>query len=123
MKKRYTPNKAQKERFIEEIKRVEQFLDEHPEIGHSILLDSYYFNINGKNVRVSNHTIDASDRGMYDRNGDKVRDSYHSNCNYDICITASKLRLPEIYNDLMNGYELTKRGVRKMNKNELGKVA
>ena len=110
--RKWKPSKTAKQDFAKQMDEIDEFCATHG-ISHSKTNDSYYFTINGKRYRVSNHTIEASDRGMYVE-GLKVRESYHNDCEEDlICITASKTRIIEIYNDLVNGYELTKRGYRK----------
>lgn len=77
--------------------------------------DSYYFTIDDKKYRVSNHTIEASNAGAYrtdEITGERVqvREKYHAGEEDIICITASKLRIKEIYNNLLDGYKLSKRG-------------
>ena len=78
-------------------------------ISHSESCDSYYFTLNNKNYRVSNHTIERSDSGMFDDMGREIRSSYHQEMP-DICITAGKTRIIEIYNNLIAGKILDKRG-------------
>ena len=111
--RKWTPSKTRAREFAETMDEIRTFCNEHG-IGHSASMDSYYFSINGKRYRVSNHTLAASDRGMYNWMGEKVRESYHSDDEDYICITASKTRLIDIYNDLANGYELDGRGFRKI---------
>lgn len=74
--------------------------------------DSYYFHLNGKRYRISNHTMAASNRKAFNQFGEQVREKYHDlEAEKDtICITASKTRLIEIYNDLKCGRTLDKRG-------------
>ena len=74
--------------------------------------DSYYFHLNGKKYRVSNHTMEASNRKAYNRFGEQVREKYHDleEEKDTICITASKTRIIEIYDCLKKGIELDKRG-------------
>lgn len=107
----WKPSKSQKRDFAIQMQEIEAFCREH-NISRSLSSDSYYFTVNGKNYRVSNHTIEASDRGMYNFTAEKVRDSYHDNDNIDVYITASKTRIIEIYNDIVSGYKLNKRGQR-----------
>jgi hypothetical protein len=76
------------------------------------------FQIDGQKYRVSNHTIKASNSKAYrfdELTGQttKVRDEYHDDDEGLICFTASKTRLPEIYNALLAGKELDKRGYAK----------
>lgn len=90
---------------------IEKFCQENA-IHSSGSLDSFYFVVNGTSYRVSNHTIEASNRGAYDELFQKIRDCYHNvELEKDVVkITASKLRLPEIYNALVAGKKLNKRG-------------
>ena len=44
--------------------------------------------------------------------GEKIRDSYHAADTDLICITAGKIRLIQIYTDIIAGYKLDKRGRR-----------
>lgn len=83
-------------------------------IHQSLSSDSYYFNLNGKDYRVSNHTVNASNKGAYDSEGNKIRDEYHPDGEESdvVYITAGKTRLIDIYNDLKNGYKLDRRGNR-----------
>lgn len=116
--RRWKPSKTRVREFIDTMNEIQKFCDENG-IDYSGSMDSYYFTLNGKDYRVSNHTIEASDRGMYKTDvfsGEvvKVRESYHSSDTGEICITASKTRIIDIYNDLKNGYELDRRGYRKI---------
>ena len=77
--------------------------------------DSYYFTINEQMYRVSNHSIEQSNAGAYNRlTGEKVRELYHEEGRRDdtIYIHASKTRIIDIYNDLAAGYKLDSRGRR-----------
>lgn len=111
--RRWKPSKTKAREFATKMKEIEEFCAEHG-IDQSRSSDSYYFIVNGKRYRVSNHTIEASNRGAFDSvTGEKIRDFYHDGESDEICITANKTRIIEIYNDLLAGYELTKRGYRK----------
>lgn len=111
--RKYQASKTAKREFAKTMDEISEFCSEHG-ITQSKKGDSYYFTINDKHYRVSNHTIEASDRACYTELGEKIRESYHQYDEEDlICITASKTRIKEIYNDLKAGYELTKRGYRK----------
>lgn len=76
--------------------------------------DSFYFTLNGIHYRVSNHTVEASNKGAYNVEGVQVRELYHPNGREDnvVYITAGKTRIMQIYNDLAAGYKLDKRGNR-----------
>lgn len=93
---------------------VQAFCDEH-DISYSGTMDSYYFSLNGQKYRVSNHTIAASNAGAYrldEMTGEmvKTREKYHDPDDDIVCFTAGKQRIPEIYNALLAGKELDKRG-------------
>ena len=96
--------------FARTMNDIDDFCRENG-ISASRSSDSYYFTINGVRYRVSNHTIAASNRGMYDSmTGEKIRESYHDPDADLVCITASKTRIVEIYNNLVAGKKLDKRG-------------
>lgn len=109
-------SKSSKKEFAAKMQEIKEFCDRN-EIQYSKDMNSFYFEIDSKQVRVSNHTIKASDKGCFYENiytgeNTKIRDSYHENKKYDIQITASKTRIIEIYNDLKAGIKLNKRGNR-----------
>lgn len=89
---------------------LNEFLARNKEIQASSSLDSFYFEIDSKKIRVSNHTVSASNRGAYDEFYNQKREEYHSTNQYDIQITASKFKLPEIYKNLKAGKTLDRRG-------------
>lgn len=87
---------------------IRTFCDERS-IDYSSSMDSYYFIHNGEHYRVSNHTVSASNRGAYDEFGQQIRPKYHHE-GYNHEITASKTRIKEIYNAVIDGKTLDKRG-------------
>lgn len=102
---KWKPSKAQKEAFKNQMNEIENFLNEHPEISASATRDSYYFNINGVDYRISNHSVESSPYHAYQENGKKRLDDV-------IYIHASKTRIIDIYTDLTNGVRLDGHGVR-----------
>lgn len=108
---RWKPSKSQRLEYAKKIQEIDEFCREHG-ISCSSTKNSYYFIINGQKYRVSNHTVEASNRGAYNWLGEQVRDKYHEDGqdNDTIYITASKTRIIEIYNNLLQGYTLDKRG-------------
>ena len=108
----YSLSKSEKQEFYEKMVEIEQFCKDN-NIAHSVSMDSYYFTLDGKNYRVSNHTIKSSNARAFDEGGNQIRRLYHENEKDIIYITAGKTRIIDIYNDLKNGYELDKRGNRK----------
>ena len=91
---RWKPSKAAKADFAAKMREIGSFCQEH-DIRASLAGDSYYFQLNGKNYRVSNHSVVASNRGAD-----------------TVYILAEKTRLIEIYNDLAAGLALDSRGRR-----------
>lgn len=114
MKFKYKPSKAKAKEFAEQMQKINEFCNENG-IIQSLSSDSYYFTINGQSYRVSNHTIETSNKKAYNAFGEKVRDTYHESTRRDdtIYIHASKTRIIEIYNNLVAGFELDGRGNRK----------
>lgn len=112
--RKFKPSKAQAKEFAMKMQEINEFCIENG-ISQSLRGDSYYFNLNGVNYRVSNHTIEASNKKAFNQYGEQIRDVYHPNGRDadTVYITASKTRIIEIYNDIKNGYSLDKRGNRK----------
>lgn len=109
--KKWSFNKTQKKEFAGKMAEIERFC-ENNKISKSFNSDSYYFTLDGKKYRVSNHTIEASNAKAFDDDGTKWRNFYHTKEEEErtICILASKTRLIEIYNNLKDGKTLDKRG-------------
>lgn len=117
-KKKWTPSKAQRAEFKEQMAKIDEFCAAN-NISQSASSDSYYFTINNKKYRVSNHSIEASNSKAYNHLGEKVRDKYHPDKREDdvIYIHASKTRIIEIYNALKAGHELDGKGnIKRLNK-------
>jgi hypothetical protein len=96
------------------MKEIEDFCNQNSIIA-SKNNDSYYFTINGINYRVSNHTIEASNKAAFDIDtGMYKRDLYHETKRKDdtVYIHAGKTRIIDIYNNLKAGYELNGKGYR-----------
>lgn len=115
---RYRPSRAKAREFAKKMDEVERFCDEHG-ISYSASMDSFYFAIKGEKYRVSNHTVAASNAGRFAYDpitGERVetRAKYHEDGEFDRAheITAGKTRIIDIYNDLVAGYALDKRGRR-----------
>lgn len=108
---KWKPSKTAIREFAKKMEEIDIFCQKNG-IVQSSSGDSYYFTINGKKYRVSNHSVDASNRRAYDWMGNKIRELYHTSIteegvNY---IHASKTRIIEIYNLLTEGYELDGKG-------------
>ncbi len=107
---RYKVSKTKAREYAQKMDEIDDFCRANG-ISHSLSSDSYYFTVDGIKYRVSNHTLQASDRGMRDSlTGEKLRDSYHDNDHDLVCITAGKTRIIEIYTALQTGAKLDKRG-------------
>ena len=108
---KWKPNRAEAQEYKEQIEKINKFVEEKG-ITKSLNGSSYYFQLNGQFYRVSNHTIEASNKGAEDEFGNILRAKYHQdggdpNVTY---ITASKMRIIEIYTNLEKGLKLNKRG-------------
>lgn len=105
MFRKWKPSKTQKREFAAKMQEIDRFCDEH-DISQSFSSDSYYFEINGKYYRVSNHSVETS----YNNSGGK----YHCLGRLEdvTYIHAGKTRIMDIYDDLANGYTLDGRGNR-----------
>lgn len=111
---RYRVSKSAKREYAAKMKEIDRFCSENG-IDRSYSGDSYYFIVNGQKYRVSNHTIEASNRGAVSFTGEVLREKYHPDAREEnvVYIHAGKLRIIEIYTDLQNGYKLDGRGNRK----------
>ena len=110
-RKHFKPSKKQAKQFAETMDTIRDYCAEH-NISHSISCDSYYFTVNGIFYRVSNHTIENSNKHAFNDLGEQVREKYHSDKRdpETVYITASKTRLIEIHTALLQGKKLNKRG-------------
>ena len=104
-------SKTAKRDFAILMSEITDFCKAH-NIDYSSNKDSYYFELNGKKYRVSNHSIEASNNHAFNSDGVQTRRLYHAwDRDPDVTyIHASKTRLMEIYAALQDGYELDGRG-------------
>jgi hypothetical protein len=110
MARYYSRTKARE--YAQKMEEIEDFCRNNG-ISASRNLDSFYFTVNNIKYRVSNHTIQASNRGMRDSlTGERLRESYHKHDDDLVCITAGKTRIEQVYNDIQAGHKLDKRGFR-----------
>ncbi len=111
MNRGWRPSTEQAREFAETMRSAEAFCASHG-IRRSKNGDSYYFELNGRRYRVSNHSVEASNRGAYDSYGRQTRRLYHPDGREDdmVYIHASKTRIEQIYIDLFNGVPLDGRG-------------
>lgn len=108
---KWKPSKKQARKFAIKMQEIDAYCLEN-NIHQSKSSDSYYFTINGEEYRVSNHTVAQSNRKAYNCFGEKVRERYHKDGEFDREheITASKTRIIEIHQALLAGKKLDKRG-------------
>ncbi len=109
---KWKPSKTAKRLFAQKMEEIDIFCEQN---GISQSRDSYYFTINGKDYRVSNHSVEASNAKAFDECGNQIRRVYHPRGRDadTIYIHASKTRIIEIYNDLKSGFALDGHGNRK----------
>ena len=112
MRYKYKVSKSKARDFAQTMQKIDDFCREN-NIMQSKTSDSYYFSLNGKDYRVSNHTISSSNKHAY-IDGVQVREKYHPDSEdpNTVYITAGKTRIIDIYNDLKAGYTLDRRGNR-----------
>ena len=109
--RQWRPSKSAAREFAKEMAEINEFCAAN-NIEQSRSGDSYYFSINGKSYRVSNHSVEASNRGAFNEFGEQVRQKYHGDGRDEntIYIHAGKTRIIEIYENLKAGKELDGRG-------------
>lgn len=109
---RYKPSKTKIREYAEKMDRIDDFCSKN-NISRSANSDSYYFEINGQKYRVSNHSVESSNRGAYEEGThEQIRELYHPEGREKdtIYIHAGKTRIIEIYENLKAGKELDGRG-------------
>lgn len=96
---------------MDELTELHKFC-EYYGIHHSATMDSYYFSLNGKKYRVSNHSVEASNAHAYSWDGRLLRAEHHPMGREPdtVYIHAGKARIVQIYTDLLAGKELDGRG-------------
>ncbi len=111
---RWKPSKKAAREFAEKMNEIQNFCDENG-IKYSRNMNSYYFEMNGTEYRISNHSVEASNAAAYDWTGKKIREEYHpgGRNKRTVYIHAGKTRIIEIYEDLKAGHQLDGRGYRK----------
>lgn len=109
---RYKPSKTKIREYAEKMDRIDDFCSKN-NISRSANSDSYYFEINGQKYRVSNHSVESSNRGAYEEGThEQIRELYHPEGREKdtIYIHAGKTRIMEIYENLKAGKEIDGRG-------------
>ena len=110
---RYRISRKAKKEYACKVEQIDAFCAEHG-IDRSCSGDSCYFIINGQKYRVSNHSIEASNRHAVSFFGEVLREKYHPDKREEdvIYIHAGKTRSIDIYTDLADGRRLDGRGNR-----------
>lgn len=110
-KRKWKPSKSAAKEFKSKMDTIATFCAENG-IHQSMSGDSYYFTMNGKNYRVSNHSVESSNAHAYNCIGEQVREKYHEDVRSEdtVYIHAGKTRIIEIYNNLKDGKILDGRG-------------
>lgn len=111
-KRKWKPSRTKAREYAQTMTEIEEFCRQN---GIHKSKSSYYFTHDGKNYRVSNHSIEASNRCAFDEFGNQIREKYHSDKRDDdtVYIHASVTRIMQIYTDIIGGYELDGKGRRK----------
>lgn len=105
--RKWKPSRTAAREFAKQMNEIDDFCAKNG-ISQSRESDSYYFEINGQKYRVSNHSVEASNRRAYNYDGEQIRRKYHEGGREDdtIYIHASKTRIIEIYENLKAGKTL-----------------
>lgn len=106
-----TFSKTAKREFAQKMNEIDNYCSENG-IRQSASSDSYYFEVNGVQYRVSNHSVESSNSHAYNIFGEQVRDVYHPLGREDdvVYIHAGKTRIIEIHQALLAGKKLDGRG-------------
>ena len=109
---KWKPSRTAAKEFAQKMDSIREFCIDHG-ISHSISKDSFYFCIDGKHYRVSNHSVESSNQAAYSDLG-QTRNLYHPDGRNDdtVYIHASKTRIKEIYRDILAGHSIDGRGNR-----------
>jgi hypothetical protein len=67
----YRTSKAAREAFGAQMREIEAYCRKN-DIHQSLKSDSYYFKVAGQAYRVSNHSVEISDRGMWNEHVDRI---------------------------------------------------
>lgn len=109
---KWKPSRTAVKEFAQEMDNNREFCIEKG-ISRSISMDSFYFCLDGKYYRVSNHSVEASNQAAYSDLG-PTRELYHPGGRKDetTYIHASKTRIREIYMDILEGHSIDGHGNR-----------
>lgn len=71
---------------------------------------SYYFELYGQKYRVSDHTVEASNKAAYNKKGYQRRRLYHPNGREDDTIYILSNDIESVYLNLRNGNKVSSNG-------------
>ena len=101
----WKPSKTSAREFATKMKAIDEYCAKHG-ISQSCSSDSYYFVHNGVEYRISNHAVERS-VNSYGTHYHGDSDEYRKNV---FCIHASKTRLIDIHQSIINGIKIDHRG-------------
>ena len=76
MYRKWRPSKTAAREFAQKMEEIDEFCAKNG-IHASKSKDSYYFTVRGVDYRVSNHSIEASNRNAFSEDGEQLREVYH----------------------------------------------
>ena len=99
----WKPSRTRAREFANKMSEIRDYCD-YNYITYSASMDSFYFDFEGKEYRISNHSVEAS---HYNSLG-----KYHVGGRQDdvVYIHASKTRLIEVYENIIQGNKVDGRG-------------
>ena len=108
---KWKPSKTKAREFAQQMQTIKDYCYNH-NIAYSSSMDSYYFTVNGQSYRVSNHSVESSNKVAYHDLYGKTRELYHPSgrTSDTVYIYASKTRLIEIHQSLLNNLKIDSRG-------------
>lgn len=112
MHRKWKPSKTAAKEYAKKMQEIEVFCRGNG-ISQSQSGDSYYFMINGKSYRVSNHSVESSNNAAFDElTGEQKRELYHEGGRLEdvFYIHAGKTRIIEIYTAIKSGKTVDHRG-------------
>ena len=100
---KWKPSKTAAREYSAKMDEISEYCAKYG-IGHSGSNDSYYFAHDGLKYRISNHSVEASNRAAYDDlTGENRRELYHKGGrdNKTVYIHAGKTRIIEIHQAIL----------------------
>lgn len=109
MSYKWKPSNKAKREFASKMREIDEYCIKNG-ISQSNSSDSYYFDYNGIEYRISNHSVEKSVNqwgNHYHGDSEKYRERV-------FCIHAGKTRLIDIHQLIISGVEVDHRGNRKV---------